>query len=191
MVSAEDVAKNEGEFKVAVAQVLEAKENIDIAKADLDLAKQTLDEHTIRAPFDGVIIKRMKNPGESVRANEAVVQLGNLYKLSANAYVPLDFAFRVKEGQVVEIQPRINTQGKGEPLAIEKKSFREQRSPLSIPRSSPWPRRPCGSAGRLGAHRVGFGLDCWCTDDDLLELRGAPAAAGGQGRARRRRQRNR
>ena len=38
-------------------------------------------EHTIVAPFDGVIIKRMKNPGESVRANEAVVELGNLNKL--------------------------------------------------------------------------------------------------------------
>ena len=88
-----------------------------------NLAKQTLEEHTIVAPFDGVIIKRMKNPGESVRANEAVVQLGNLNKLCADAYVPLDYAFRVKEGQVVEIQPRI-TQGKGEPLAIEKKRFR-------------------------------------------------------------------
>jgi RND family efflux transporter MFP subunit len=123
MVSAEDVAKAEGEFKVGVAQVHEAKENRDIAQADLNLAKQTLLEHTIVAPFDGIIIKRMKNPGESVRANEAVVQLGNLYKLSANAYVPLDFAFRVKEGQIVEIQPRV-THGKGEPLAIEKKRFR-------------------------------------------------------------------
>jgi RND family efflux transporter MFP subunit len=123
MVSAEDVAKAEGELKVAEAQVHEAKENRDIADADLKLAIQTLKEHTIIAPFDGVIIKRMKNPGESVRANEAVVQLANPYKLSANAYVPLDFAFRVKEGQVVEVQPRIN-QGKGEPLAIEKKRFR-------------------------------------------------------------------
>jgi RND family efflux transporter MFP subunit len=123
MVSAEDVAKAEGELKVAVAQVHEAKENRDIADADLKLAIQTLKEHTIVAPFDGVIIKRMKNPGESVRANEAVVQLANPYKLSANAYVPLDFAFRVKEGQVVEVQPRINL-GKGEPLAIEKKRFR-------------------------------------------------------------------
>jgi RND family efflux transporter MFP subunit len=123
MVSAEDVAKAEGELKVAEAQLHEAKENREIADADLKLAIQTLKEHTIVAPFDGVIIKRMKNPGESVRANEAVVQLGNLLKLSANAYVPLDFAFRVKEGQVVEIQPRI-TQGKGEALPIEKKRFR-------------------------------------------------------------------
>ena len=65
----------------------------------------------------------MKNPGESVRANEAVVELGNLNKLAADAYVPLEYAYRVKEGQVVEIQPRI-TGGRGEPLPIEKKRFR-------------------------------------------------------------------
>ena len=65
----------------------------------------------------------MKNPGESVRANEAVVKLGNLNKLRADAYVPLEYAYRVKEGQVVEIQPKI-TGGRGEPLPIEKKRFR-------------------------------------------------------------------
>ena len=109
MVSAEDVAKAEGDLKVAEAQIKEARENRGIAEAELDLAKRTLDEHTIVAPFDGVVLKRMKHPGESVRANEAVIELGDLSKLSADAYVPLEFAFRVKEGQVVEIQPRIST----------------------------------------------------------------------------------
>jgi RND family efflux transporter MFP subunit len=123
MVSAEDVAKAEGELKVADAQEHEAKENREIAEADLKLAIQTLKEHTIVAPFDGVIIKRMKHPGESVRANEAVVELGNLHKLCADAFVPLEFAFRVKEGQIVEVQPRL-MQGKGQPLPIEKKRFR-------------------------------------------------------------------
>ena len=66
----------------------------------------------------------MKNPGESVRAKEAVVQLGNLYKLAAYAFVPIEFAYRIKEGQVVEIQPRITEQGKGDLLPIEKKRFR-------------------------------------------------------------------
>ena len=41
MVSAEDVAKAEGELKVAEAQVHEAKENREIAEAELNLAKQT------------------------------------------------------------------------------------------------------------------------------------------------------
>jgi RND family efflux transporter MFP subunit len=123
MVSAEDVAKAEGDLNVAEAQIKEARENRAIAGAELDLAKRTLDEHTILAPFKGLVLKRMKHPGESVRANEAVIELGDLSKLSADAYVPLEFGFRVKEGQVVEIQPRIST-GRGEPLPIEKRRFR-------------------------------------------------------------------
>jgi RND family efflux transporter MFP subunit len=123
LVSAEEVAEHEGEMRVADAARKEADENHEIAKAELDLAVQTMKEHTIVAPFDGIIIKRMKNPGESVRANEAVVSLGNPHKLVANAYVPLEYSYRVKEGQVVEIQPRI-TEGRGAPLPIEKKRFR-------------------------------------------------------------------
>ena len=82
---------------------------------------QTLDEHTIKAPFDGIITKRMKNPGESVRANEAVVELGNLNRLAADCYVPIEYAYRVKEGQAVEIQPRSKSRT---PLPVEKKRFR-------------------------------------------------------------------
>ena len=107
MVSAEDMAKDEGEFKMAEAQIKEAMENQRFAKADLDLANQALEEHIIRSPFDGYVIKRMKNPGESVRANEAVVQVGKLSRLCANTYVPLKYAFKVKAGQLVEIRPKV------------------------------------------------------------------------------------
>jgi RND family efflux transporter MFP subunit len=123
MVSAEDVAKAEGELKVATAMIHEAVENQAIAQAEYDVAKQTYDEHTIVAPFDGIVIRRMKNPGDSLRANEAVVELGNLNKLCADAYVPLEYAFRVKEDQIVEIQPVLTRSGT-EPLPIERKRFR-------------------------------------------------------------------
>src|SRR4051794_32480613 len=123
MVSAEDMAKDEGELKVADAMTKEAEEQSNAAKAELKLAEQILEEHTIRSPFEGVVIKVWKHPGESVRANEAVVQIGKLSKLCANAYVPLDYAFRVKEGQEVVVQPRIIS-NRGEPLPIEKMKFR-------------------------------------------------------------------
>jgi RND family efflux transporter MFP subunit len=123
MVSAEEVAKAEGELKVADAQIKEATENQAVAKAELALAEQILKEHTIVAPFDGVVIKRMKNPGESVRANEAVVQLGKLSRLCANTYVPLKHAFKVKEGQVVEIRPKVDSVGGGKE-EIESLRFR-------------------------------------------------------------------
>jgi RND family efflux transporter MFP subunit len=121
LVAAEEVAKHEGELKVASAQIKEADENQKIAHAEQDLAQQTLDEHTIKAPFDGIITKRMKNPGESVRANEAVVELGNLNRLAADCYVPIEYSYRVKEGQVVELQPRSKSRT---PLPIERKRFR-------------------------------------------------------------------
>jgi RND family efflux transporter MFP subunit len=96
----------------------EAIEKRVLDTADLALAKQALDEHTIRAPFDGVIIEEIKHVGESVRANEAVVRLGNLDRLRAWAYVPLEYASRVKEGQIVELQQRLG----GAPS--EKKRYR-------------------------------------------------------------------
>jgi RND family efflux transporter MFP subunit len=123
MVSAEDMAKDEGELKVADAMTKEAEEQREAARAELKLAEQILEEHTIRSPFEGVVIKVWKHPGESVRANEAVVQVGKLSKLCANAYVPLIYAYRVKEGQEVVVQPRIIS-NPGEPLPIEKKKFR-------------------------------------------------------------------
>jgi RND family efflux transporter MFP subunit len=122
-VSYEEQQKAEAELKVATAMIVEADEKIMLDKAELSLAKRALEEHTILAPFDGVVIERMKNPGESVRQNDAVVKLGNLGKLRAYAYVPLEFAFRVKEGQIVELQPRLAGE-RQTPLSIEQKRFR-------------------------------------------------------------------
>jgi RND family efflux transporter MFP subunit len=122
-VSNEEVKKDEAEVKVAHAMQREAIEKRELDRADLHLAEQALKEHTIVAPFDGVIIERMKNPGESVRANEPVVRLGNLDKLRAWFYVPLKYKYRIKEGEIVEFQVRIEG-STGVPLAIEQKKFR-------------------------------------------------------------------
>ncbi|MFO0909644.1 MAG: efflux RND transporter periplasmic adaptor subunit [Isosphaeraceae bacterium] len=121
-VSYEEMKKAEAELKVAHAMTIEADELLKSDKVELELAKQALEEHTIRAPFDGIVIERMKHPGERVGQNEAVVQLGNLNVLRAYFYVPAAFAYRVKEGDLVDLQPK--SFGGGAPLAIESKKFR-------------------------------------------------------------------
>jgi multidrug efflux pump subunit AcrA (membrane-fusion protein) len=123
-VSKEEQSKAEAEVNVAKAMMIEAEEKVELDKADLRLAEQARDEHTIRAPFDGVVIHRTKNPGETVRANEAVVTLGNLDRLRVWTYVPLDFLHRLKDGGVVEIQPRLDRTHGGPPHPIESKRFR-------------------------------------------------------------------
>lgn len=122
-VTQEDLEKGDADLRVTLALIQEAKENLQLAKAEEDLANNALEEHTIRAPFSGVVVKRIKGPGESVRANEPVVQLGNLDRLRVFAFLPLEYVHRVVEGSIVEFQPRIEgTRSGTQPL--EQKRFR-------------------------------------------------------------------
>jgi RND family efflux transporter MFP subunit len=119
-VSREEIEKNEAEVAVADAMEQEATENQNLSKAELDLAKRALKEHTIVAPFTGVITERFKNPGESVRANEPVVHMGNIDTLRVIARIPIEFAYRIKKGSPVEVTPNVP----GAVLPIEQKKFR-------------------------------------------------------------------
>lgn len=119
-VSIDEKEKAEAEVKVAEALVTAAKEAQALAKSDYDLAVEARKEHRIFAPFTGVITDRMKNPGESVRANEAVVRIGRTDKLQFVGWVPLETAFRIKGNEVVDIRPVIE----GSDLPIEQKKFR-------------------------------------------------------------------
>ena len=90
------------------------------------------------------MLKRLKHPGESVRANEAVIELGDLSKLCAEAYVPLDTLTASRRGRLSRssrgLQRRVAAS-----RCRSRRSGSAARSRSSIPRSSPSPRRPCGS----------------------------------------------
>ena len=78
---------------------------------------------TRSAPVRGDRHQADERTRQSVRAGDAIVDIGNLSHLAVDAYVPLEYAYRVKEDQVVEIQPRLSVAGT-EPLPIERKRFR-------------------------------------------------------------------
>jgi RND family efflux transporter MFP subunit len=121
-VSDEEVQKGEAEFAMADAALVEAQDTIKLAKAKLKSAERAAEEHIIRAPFAGQILEEHKHEGESVRANEPVVRLGNLDTVRVWAHIPIEYAFRVTPGTEIVIQPRLgNTRGKH---PIEQKQFR-------------------------------------------------------------------
>jgi RND family efflux transporter MFP subunit len=122
LVPKEDQEKAIAEVQVAGAMIEEAQENQGLARAELELALNNVNEHTITAPFNGVIIKRLKNPGESVNAREPVVLMGNLERLRVFAYIPLENLDRVSEGSVVEFEP-INSR-RGAQGGAERERFR-------------------------------------------------------------------
>lgn len=117
-VGQEEAEKAEAELAVADAALIEAKDTQRLARAKLASAERAAEEHIIKAPFGGQILEEFKHEGESVKASEAVVRLGNLDTVRVWAYIPLEYAFRVTPKTEIVIQPRlgnvrVNRQFKG------------------------------------------------------------------------------
>jgi len=104
-IPTEEVEKHQAELLVADAEILRAEEELKLARAEYALANRAVDEHTITAPFDGIIMNVMKREQESVRANEPVVTLGNPEVYRVTTFIPVEFAYRVKVGQDVLVRP--------------------------------------------------------------------------------------
>jgi RND family efflux transporter MFP subunit len=122
LVSMEEQQKAEAELAIADGMEIEAKDQLRLAQAKLNSAKQAVMEHEIKAPFSGIVIHQFKHEGERVNANEAVVTLGNLDRVRVFAYVPVEYAYRVSVGTEIEIEPRLGPRVGTHP--IEQKRFR-------------------------------------------------------------------
>lgn len=128
-VTAQERQELEAEVIASDAAVEEAKDNQRLAQAELDLAQQAVKDHVITAPFTGYITDKWKNQGEAVQANEAIVSLGRVDRLRFHGYVPLEDAYKISVGDLVEVRPIID--GVTAPLAIQNKVFRGKVQSLS------------------------------------------------------------
>ena len=112
--------KAEAELQVAEAQKQEAaREPRRSPRPRPRSPTKIVREHTILAPFTGIITDKIKNQGEAVRANEAVVRVGRTDKLRFLGYLPLASAPRVQVGDSVEVRATID----GVALPVEERVF--------------------------------------------------------------------
>ena len=117
--SQDELDKAAADVNYADALLAEAQDKQAADKKDLELANTALQQHQIIAPFNGVIIKRLKNPGEAVQANEAVVRLGNTDKFKFVGWITLENGQRVRRGDPVVFRPIVD----GADLSLEGKVF--------------------------------------------------------------------
>jgi HlyD family secretion protein len=133
--AAEDAQLNEG---VAKADVLVAQSEIEAAKAKLDDARAqyqfesvVLNQHELRAPFDGVIVTRAKELGSVMAAGEALFTLVAPETVWMLAYVDETRAGGIAEGQPVEIKlrslPQKAFRGRVARIGIESDRVNEER----------------------------------------------------------------
>ncbi len=78
-------------FSIDMALDEQKKNQLDrkIADEQLRASKIKLEMHTLKAPFDGEIIERIRDYGEWVRAGEPVFRFIHLNEMKVECYVPL------------------------------------------------------------------------------------------------------
>jgi HlyD family secretion protein len=66
VVSEADLTKSEARVGVLRAQLKQSQAVLDTAKQDAKHAAEVLDQYTVHAPFDGVVVERDAQPGEMI-----------------------------------------------------------------------------------------------------------------------------
>jgi RND family efflux transporter MFP subunit len=84
--------------------MLKAKTELELAKIRRALAEVALKEKTIRAPLDGIVVKKHKESGESVERVEKLIDIVNIDKVYVQFYLPPKFLQTTQEGQDVTVR---------------------------------------------------------------------------------------
>ena len=100
----EDVAK--ADMLVAESDVEVAKAQLSDARAQLAYEKAVLEQHTLIAPFDALVVDRQKELGTVVKAGDTIFTLVAADSIWALAYIDESRAGAIKEGQPAAVRLR-------------------------------------------------------------------------------------
>jgi len=90
------------EEKLAHVRLRQAEDLKKIRQYELVGMEARLEQKIIRAPFDGYILERLKNPGEFVE-EQAIVRLAQLDPLNVEAIFPIELFGKIQVGMSADI----------------------------------------------------------------------------------------
>jgi membrane fusion protein (multidrug efflux system) len=100
----EQNAISEDEFRKADLQHQIDSHQAEQAEIQHRAARQRLEDKFIRAPFDGIVVRKLKQRGEPVDELEKIVKIVNVARLNLVIYLDGRFMPRVSLGQPAEIE---------------------------------------------------------------------------------------
>lgn len=95
-----ETAKILAEYDLAVA-----KDNRILAKVELDRAQALLDLRTVRSPLSGVVVERLRHPGELAAKEFPIVRIAQLNPLRVEVFAPLALLGKVDVGHRAIVIP--------------------------------------------------------------------------------------
>jgi RND family efflux transporter MFP subunit len=94
------------EAKVATAVVTEARERKKLMALEHQQTFERLNEHIIRSPVSGIVVERLKSPGEVVK-EETIMVVAQIDPLRVEVIVPAAAFGSVRPGVRAEVTPEI------------------------------------------------------------------------------------
>ena len=94
------------DLRLAQLKVRQAKRNKKIAELELKRAEEILKRRTVKSPITGVVVERLKSPGEFVE-QEPIVKLAQIDPLRVEIIAPASLFGSIKPGMRAEIKPEI------------------------------------------------------------------------------------
>ncbi len=91
-------------YDAVVARAKSARAAVNRARSAIKQITVNLGENTLRAPFDGIISERLKEPGDMGLPNDPIVILQKLNDLRLEAAIPSHCAKRITLGMKVNIR---------------------------------------------------------------------------------------
>jgi RND family efflux transporter MFP subunit len=101
--------------EVAQARLAASNANLQQKKIMLERAEEQLDRLTVRAPFDGVVVRKRTELGQWVNTGDAVIELISIGQIEAHVDVPESLVNNLTTNDVasLKIDPlNLETQGK-------------------------------------------------------------------------------
>ncbi|MCA0921682.1 efflux RND transporter periplasmic adaptor subunit [Pseudooceanicola nanhaiensis] len=96
----------EAELMVARAEIDRLGVELHLAGQELDRAQATLDRRTIRSPMDGVVTRRLLQPGEFVTQEAAVAEIAALDPLHVETFLPAAYYPQLSVGMAARVALR-------------------------------------------------------------------------------------
>lgn len=91
-------------FDNARANFESSKSAVDVAQAQLDIAKKNLQDSSLIAPYNGIITKRLIEPSQQIGAGQAAFEIEGKHGLEVNVMVPETLIRELKQNAIIAVR---------------------------------------------------------------------------------------
>jgi len=112
-----ELADAESELKIAAARRDAAAQDVAVFGAEMDLVRTRIEDMTIKAPFDGIVVAKHVEVGEWLAEGSALVEIVSVGAFDAWLDVPQRFAGAVLGGSA-GVQVTLDASGRSYPAAL-------------------------------------------------------------------------